>query len=168
MRSRSSLFFSQRIVLSAALLAALVFALFAIWRYDGEWRDLLVFYFAPIGIPFIIFLFDRAEHRRVTLWLLDVPVVILAVLRSAYPIPLVSGHSLFLTYALFTTHSTMARLSAFIILIQVIILKTFVWHDTTLIGGVVAGAAAAWINYRWRRHSLISAARVDAGIDVSL
>jgi len=40
------------------LSAALVFAGFAIWRYEGEWQDLLLYYFAPIGVPFIAYLFD--------------------------------------------------------------------------------------------------------------
>lgn len=154
-RSRS-LLFNPLIGLTIALSASVMFALFAIWRYDGEWRDLLVFYFAPIGVPFILFVFDRAEQWRTSLWLIDFPVIVLALLRSAYPIPIVSGHSLFLTYALLTTRSWVARLAALVILVQVIILKTFVWHDVTLLGGVLVGSAAAWLHRRWTKRGISS------------
>ena len=142
------LVFHPIVVLFTSVGAALLFVAFAYLRYEGEWRDLLVFYFAPIGVPFVAFLFDRAQHRREMRWWIDVPVVGLAVLRSAYPIPLVSGHSLFLTYALLTSRSWVARLTAFIVLLQVIYLKTFIWHDATLIGGIVVGAFVAWVTHR--------------------
>ncbi len=135
-------------VLCLSLLAALLFVAFAIWKYEGEWWDLLVFYFAPIGMPFVAFLFDRAQHRDKIRWWIDGPVVGLALLRSAYPIPIVSGHSLFLTYALLTSRSWVARLTAFIVLLQVIYLKTFVWHDATLIGGIIVGVLVAWAIHR--------------------
>ena len=143
-----SLVFHPLFVLCVSVGAALLFVVFAMWRYEGEWRDLLVFYFAPIGVPFVAFLFDRAQHRREIRWWIDIPVVGLALLRSAYPIPLVSGHSLFLTYALLTSRSWVARLTAFIVLLQVIYLKTFVWHDATLIGGIVVGVLVAWVTHR--------------------
>ncbi len=142
--------FQPLFVLFIAVSASLLFAAFAIWRYEGEWRDLLVYYFAPIGVPFIAFLFDRAQHRNEIRWWLDVTVVIVALLRSAYPIPFISGHSLFLTYALLTSQSWVARVMAFIVLLEVIYLKTFIWHDTTLIGGIGAGALAAWAMYRMK------------------
>src|SRR5690349_11762015 len=118
-----SLVFHPIFVLFVSLTAAMLFASYAIWRYEGEWRDLLLYYFAPIGVPFVAYLFDRAERWREVVWFIDIPVVILALLRSAYPIPIVSGHSLFLTYALFTTRSWVARLTAALILIEVIYLK---------------------------------------------
>jgi hypothetical protein len=130
------------------LSAALLFAGFAIWRYEGEWRDLLLYYFAPIGVPFVAYLFDRAERWRAVIWFIDIPIVSLALLRSAYPIPIISGHSLFLTYALFTTRSWVLRLTTGLVLIEVIYLKAFVWHDPTLIGGIIVGAFMAWIAYR--------------------
>lgn len=145
-----SLVFHPLFVLFVSLSAALLFAGFAIWRYEGEWRDLLVYYFAPIGVPFVAYLFDRAEHWRKIIWFIDIPVVILALLRSVYPIPIVSGHSLFLTYAMFTTRSWVARLTAALVLVEVIYLKVFVWRDPTLIGGIVVGIFAALVE-RWLR-----------------
>ncbi len=143
-----SLLFHPIFVLFISLSAALLFAAFTIWCYSGEWRDLLLYYFAPIGVPFIAYLFDRAERWREIIWFIDIPIVILALLRSAYPIPLISGHSLFLTYALFTTRSWVARLTALLVLIEVIYLKAFVWHDATLIGGIIVGLLMAWITHR--------------------
>src|SRR5689334_5517957 len=128
-----TLVFHPIFVLCVSLLAGLTFAVFAIWKYEGEWRDLLVYYFAPIGVPFIAFLFDRAQYRDAIRWWIDVPVVGLALLRAAYPIPFVSGHSLFLTYALLTTRSWVARVTALVVLLQVIYLKTFIWRDATLV-----------------------------------
>ena len=140
-------------VLFVSLSAALLFAAFAIWRYEGEWRDLLLYYFAPIGVPFVAYLFDRAERWREVVWFIDIPVVILALLRSAYPIPIISGHSLFLTYAMLTTRSWAARLTAALVLIEVIYLKAFVWRDPTLIGGIFVGLLSTLIE-RWLRHYL--------------
>ncbi len=151
-----TLLFHPIFVLCVSISASLLFAAFAIWRYQGEWRDLLVFYFAPIGVPFVAFLFDRAQHRREMRWWIDIPVVGLALLRSAYPIPLVSGHSLFLTYALLTSRSWVTRLTAFIVLLQVIYLKMFVWHDATLIGGIIGGVLVAWINHRLNAHNSVT------------
>ena len=147
-----SLVFHPLFVLFISLSAALLFAGFAIWRYEGEWRDLLVYYFAPIGVPFIAYLFDRAERWRESIWFIDIPIVILALLRSAYPIPIISGHSLFLTYAMFTTRSWVARLTALLVLIEVIYLKAFVWRDPTLIGGIVVGIFAAFLEHWLRRY----------------
>lgn len=64
--------------------------------------------------------------------------------------PIVSGHSLFLTYVMLTTRSWVARLTAVLVLIEVIYLKAFVWRDPTLIGGIVVGIFAALIE-RWLR-----------------
>jgi len=135
-------------VLGVSLLAGLMFAAFAVWRYEGEWRDLLVYYFAPIGVPFVAFLFDRAQHRNDIRWWIDVPLVGLALLRAAYPIPIVSGHSLFLTYALLTSRSWVTRVTAFIVLLEVIYLKTFIWRDVTLVGGIIVGLLVAWATHR--------------------
>jgi hypothetical protein len=67
-------------------------------------------------------------------------------LRAILPIPFISGHALFLTYALLTTQTRLARWTAIIILIQVAAIKIFVWHDPTLLGGITVGILAAWAN----------------------
>jgi len=66
------------------------------------------FYVVPIVIPFVSFLFDRAQHWRMTSLarvLCDVLVVGLAIGRVVTHVPLISGHTLFLSYAILTSRS---------------------------------------------------------------
>lgn len=133
-------------VLSVALVAAILFAAVSYVSFTGDLRDLLVYYFAPIGVPFVASLFDRAERWREVRWWIDVPVVIVSFLRALLPIPFISGHALFLTYALLTTQTQIARWTAVIVLIQVAAVKIFAWHDPTLLGGIILGILAAWVN----------------------
>lgn len=140
------LIFHPMTVLTVALVAAILFALVSYVSFTGDLRDLLVYYFAPIGVPFIAYLFDRAQRWREVRWWIDVPVVIVSFLRALLPIPFISGHALFLTYALLTTQTRVARWTAVIVLIQVIAVKIFAWHDPTLLGGIILGILAAWMN----------------------
>ncbi len=132
-------------VLLVALLAAMIFAAVSHMAFTGDLRDLLVYYFAPIAVPFIAYLFDRAQRWRDIYWWIDVPIVVVSFLRAVLPIPFVSGHALFLTYALLTTQTRVARWTAFIILLQVAAIKIFVWHDATLFGGIAVGILAAGV-----------------------
>lgn len=143
---------SPFVALGLALSAAGLFALASALFLQGDLRDLLVYYFAPVGVPFVCFLADRLQYPGLPL--LDVPVVILALLRAAFPIPLISGHSLFLTYALLTTRTWVARITAVAVLAQVVYLKAFAWHDATIVGGAALGVAAAWAYRTVKRRSL--------------
>ena len=143
--------FHPATVLIVSIVAAAIFALFVTLLFDGDLRWFLLYYFAPIGIPFVAFLFDRAEQYELTSiasWMLDLVVLIFALTRAFVRIPFISGHALFLTYCLLTSRSNVARITAVLVLLQVAYLKLFVTHDTALFGGVIAGCLAALL-YRW-------------------
>lgn len=107
----------------------------------------------PIVVPFAAFLFDRAARRRqVTAFqlIIDVLVVGTAIWRVIGHVPYVSGHALFLTYALLSTRSRVAQIAAAVVMLQVIYLKYIVWGDwiTSTIGiavGILATLASMWL-----------------------
>lgn len=151
--------FHSAVVLAIALFAAAMFALAITLVFDGDLRWFLLYYFVPIAVPFVAFLFDRVERwqglpRRIG-WI-DLPILILALLRSIFPIPLISGHALFLTYALFTTRSAVARITAAIVLLQVIVIKIFYWQDATVFGGIILGLGGwrVWVRFCQRQEKL--------------
>jgi hypothetical protein len=76
-------------------------------------------------------------------WVVELSVLALAVARALIPIPFISGHALFLTYAILTVTSPTARWTVATVLIEVIYIKVCVLHDATLIGGIVVGILAA-------------------------
>lgn len=137
--------------LATSILAALIFAGFIIWRFDGETRWFLLFYFVPIGIPFVTFLFDRLE-RHATIYPvargIDLFVMILSLIRSVVHVPFLSGHALFLSYSMLTVRSKTARITAAIIMLEVAYFKIFVWKDATLLGGIALGCLAALVYRR--------------------
>ncbi len=138
--------FAPPLVLGVSLAAALVFAALVVVLFEGEARRFLLYYFVPIAVPFAAFLFDRAEHWHEltrTQVRIDLPILALALIRAVFLIPLISGHALFLIYALMTTRSGVARLTALLVLIEVVYIKTFMWHDVTLLGGLALGLGAA-------------------------
>lgn len=152
-------------VLVVSVIAAASFALFITLLFDGDLRWFLLYYFAPIGIPFVAFLFDRAEQYELTSiasWALDLVVLIFALTRAFIRLPLISGHALFLTYCLLTSRSKIARITAALVLLQVVYLKLLVTHDTALFGGVIAGCLAALL---YRR---ISSAKINVRIENGL
>jgi hypothetical protein len=149
--TRRQLIFHPVTVLIVSITAAAVFALFIHLSFDGDFRWFLLYYFTPIGIPFVAFLFDRAEQyteaSRAS-WGVDLAVLIPALTRAFVRLPLISGHALFLSYALLTSRSNVARIAAILVFLQVAYLKIFVTHDTALIGGVLAGCLAALVYRR--------------------
>ena len=144
-------------VLVFSMIAAAIFALLVTLLFDGDLRWFLLYYFAPIGIPFVAFLFDRAEQYELAStasWALDLVVLIFALTRAFVRIPLISGHALFLAYCLLTSRSNVARITAVLVLLQVAYLKIFVTHDTALFGGVITGCLAALL-FRWVKPAKI-------------
>jgi hypothetical protein len=138
-------------VLLVSLVAAALFALFVILLFEGEFRWFLLYYFTPIGVPFVAFLFERAERHLLTskaVWALDLAVVIVALIRAFIRIPFISGHAIFLVYCLLTARSKVVRLTALVVLVQVIYLKIFVTADIALFGGILAGYFAALVYRR--------------------
>jgi hypothetical protein len=76
----------------------------------------------------------------------DVLVVATSILRARGYVPLVSGHALFLTYAMLRRGSLVTRLAAALVMLEVIYLKFFVWHDfVTPAGGIALAVLAALI-----------------------
>ena len=135
-------------ILLVSITAAAIFALLVTLLFDGEFRWFLLYYFTPIGIPFVAFLFDRAEQNSLVskaAWVIDLAVVIFALLRAFVRIPLISGHALVLVYCLLPTRSKVARITAVLVLLHVVYLKIFVTHDTELFGGVIAGCLSALV-----------------------
>ena len=138
-------------IILTSIAAAGIFALITTLLFHGELRWFLLYYFTPIGIPFVAFLFDRAEQRTLIStagWTVDLIVLIPALMRAFVLIPFISGHALFLAYCLLTSRSKVAQITAFLVLMQVVYLKIFVMHDTTLFGGVIAGCLAAVVYRR--------------------
>ena len=145
-------------VLFVSILAAGIFAVFIHLLFDGDLRWFLLYYFVPIGIPFVAFLFDRAEQygsMSLVSGLIDLAVLLPALARAFIRIPLVSGHALFLVYSLSTSRSQVARITAFLVLLQVAYLKIFVTHDTALVGGVIVGGLAALLHRRVRQYASV-------------
>ena len=145
-QAADSSLFRPLVVLAIALVAALLFAIAVASLFQGEPRRYLLFYFVPVAVPFVACVFDRAERRgalHTRHWAIDVPVLGLALTRIVVAVPFVSGHALFLTYALLTTRAWVARGTAFLVLLQVAYLKIAVWHDAGLFGGIALGVVAA-------------------------
>lgn len=147
--------FHPAFVLGVALVAALLFALFVLLRYPaGDRQWMLLFYFVPISVPFVAYLFDRAEQWQSLTYsqlAIEIPIILLALSRAVVAVPLISGHALFLSYALLTTRSWVAKLTAFVVLGQVAGLKILRWRDVTFIGGVTLGLLAALAFYYYAR-----------------
>jgi len=70
-------------------------------------------------------------------------------MRVVSHLPYVSGHTLFLTYAILSPASRVTRITAALVMIEVIYLKYFVWHDpVTSSIGILLGTIAALIAQR--------------------
>lgn len=151
--SPRSFIFHPLIVLSLSLIGAALYALYVTLRFPSGSLWGQYFYVAPIVVPFAAFLFDRAaRHRQVTAFqlIIDVLVVGTAIWRVIGHVPYISGHALFLTYALLSTRSRVAQITAAVVMLQVIYLKYLVWDDwiTSTIGialGLLAALARMWL-----------------------
>ncbi|HEY1014352.1 MAG TPA: hypothetical protein VGE07_16685 [Herpetosiphonaceae bacterium] len=114
---------------------------------DGN-RFWLYAYFLPIAAPFAAFCLDRLARLRAIdwrQWALELPLLALALARATQPIPLISGHAMFLAYALLTVRSATGRWLALLVYLSVVYMKIAEIRDpVTLIGGSLAGFAAGW------------------------
>lgn len=109
-------------------------------------------YMVPIGAPFTAYLLDRSANwsiYRMGQWIMEVPLLLLAFTRAFYHVPFISGHALFLSYALLTVRSRVAQTLALLVLLEVVYFKVFAWHDPTIYGGALLGALAALISRRF-------------------
>ena len=141
--------------LGISLAAAVAFGLLVVAASSGPKRRYLMYYAVPIIVPVICFFLDRNDRRRDVYrlqWILDGCVLSLSFARAFLPIPFVSGHALFLTYAVFTARSGVARWTATAVLLEVSYIKAFLWHDATLAGGVLLGSFCAWLFRKLKSH----------------
>lgn len=156
--SLKSLAFHPLVVLFFSLLGASLYAFYATLRFSGDKLSGLYFYVVPIVIPFVAFLFDRAERfsqSNLIQFAVDALVVGTAMWRVIGNVPYVSGHTLFLTYSLFSTRSRVAQVTAAIVMLQVIYMKYIVWHDwITSTGGIFLGMLMAFIRWQFRRTNV--------------
>jgi hypothetical protein len=141
------LLFRPLIVLLLSLTGGLVYALWAKSRMSGDNLTSQYIYVVPIVVPFVAFLLDRLQQIReatVVSAVVDLLVVGTAMMRVIGNVPYVSGHTLFLAYAILRRGSTVTRITAAIVMMETIYLKYFVWHDfiTSTIGIALALIAA--------------------------
>jgi hypothetical protein len=137
-----------------SLAGAVAYGAWATWRFTGDTLSSQLVYVVPIVVPFVAFLFDRAKELRTASFAvlaIDALVVATSILRARGYVPLVSGHALFLTYAVLRPGSLVTRITAAVVMIEVIYLKLFVWHDfITPTAGIALALIAALIIRRFR------------------
>jgi len=135
---------------------ALLFALFILVRFHGETRFFYLYYMVPIAVPFVAFLLDRLEFFNQTTLaqhILDIFILALAILRNFVEIPLISGHAIFLTFALFSTRTKLARITAALVLVIVVLMKWYNWHDFyTPSGAFFSGTIAAFLYRHFKQR----------------
>ena len=136
----------------AAALAVLAYVAIMRWRIPTGDLSNHFFYVLPIIVPFVAFVFDRVRTFRTASLVeltADSAVVFTSVGRGLGLVPIVSGHALFLTYAIMRPGSRLTKITAALVMIQVIYLKLAVWHDPlSPLVGFIAGTVAAYA-VRW-------------------
>jgi hypothetical protein len=149
------LIFHPIVVLLLSIAGASLYAGWVTWRFGGRNLENQYLYVVPIIVPFVSFLFDRAEEippLRIARVIIDLLVVGTSIMRVIGNVPFISGHTLFLTYAILSPASRVTRTTASLVMLEVIYLKYFVWHDPiTSSAGIVLGTIAAVIARRCGR-----------------
>ena len=152
--------FHPVLVLSSAALLMFAYIGFMRWRHPGGDLSNNFMYVLPIIVPFVAFVFDRAEQfsgARSFELILDSAVVVTAIMRAIGDVPFVSGHALFLSYAIARPGRRLTKITAAAVMIQVLYLKFYVWHDLiTPITGTALGLLAALIVRRQTTSSLVA------------
>ena len=157
---RSKFIYHPLSVLICALLGVVSYVFWMRWRIPAGDLSNHFMYVLPIIIPFVAFLFSCAQRFPKSSWLelgIDALVVVTAIMRMMGDVPLVSGHALFLTYAMARPGPRLTYITAGLVMIQVVYLKVFVWHDLispTL--GVLLGLAAALVVRRLSQETSVS------------
>ena len=146
---RSKILFHPAFVLLCAAVVMAIYAATMTWRFAGGDLRLHFIYVLPIIVPCMAFLFDRGTQMRTAgwpEWVIDFTVVAASILRALGVIPLISGHALFLTYAIARPGSRLTKVTALVVMLQVLYLKVFVWDDqVTPFTGIAVGLTAALI-----------------------
>jgi hypothetical protein len=150
-----SVVFHPAFVLVASIASAVAYAAFVRWRIPDGSLFHHYLYVVPIVVPFTAFVFDRAKEARaagLAVLMIDALVVATSILRARGFVPFVSGHALFLTYAIIRPGSLVTRITAAMVMLEVIYLKIFLWHDLiTPVGGVLVALIAFMIVHLLRR-----------------
>jgi hypothetical protein len=126
---RSKLIFHPLVVLACAALVMLSYVAWMCWRFRGGDLSNHFMYVLPIIVPFVGFIFDRAKHFSEAVLvelILDSAVVITSIMRMIGVVPVVSGHALFLTYAMARPGSRLTKITAALVMLQVIYLEFLV------------------------------------------
>jgi hypothetical protein len=148
--------FHPSIVLLLSIGVALFYAVWVTWRFGGRNLENQYLNVVPIVVPFVSFLLDRAEqiHQlRIARLVIHLLVVGTSMMRVVGNVPFVSGHTLFLSYAILGPASRVTRITASLVMLDVIYLKYFVWHDPiTSSAGIVLGTIAALIARRFGKR----------------
>ena len=154
--SSRSWIFHPLVVLVFSLLGAAVCAGYVTKGFSATNLYQQTYYVVPIVIPFVAFIFDRAERFHeihLLQFLIDALIIGLALGRVVGNVPYVSGHTLFLTYALLTGRSRVLLVTAGMVMLHAVYLKYIVWHDwVTSTAGIVLGTLAALGAWRLRRQ----------------
>ena len=152
--------FHPVLVLSSAALLMFAYIGFMRWRHPGGDLSNNFMYVLPIIVPFVAFVFDRAEQfsgARLFELILDSAVVVTSIMRAIGDVPFVSGHALFLSYAIARPGRRLTKITAAAVMIQVLYLKFYVWHDLiTPITGAALGLLAALIVRRQTTSGLVA------------
>jgi hypothetical protein len=153
-------------VLALSLIGAGLYAAYATLRFSGDKLSNQYFYVVPVVVPFVAFIFDRAERarRRTRMqFVVDGLVVLTAMWRVFGDVPYVSGHALFLTYVLLSTRSRVALFAAALVMCEVLYLKFAVWHDwVTPATGMVLGSVAAFVARRLETVGGVGRVKLEA------
>ena len=148
--------FHPFVVLLLSIAGALLYAVWITWRFGGANLQNQYLYVVPIIVPFLSFLLDRSERikcRSTTGLAIDFLVVGVSMMRVIGNVPYVSGHTLFLSYAILGPASRITRITASLVMLEVIYLKYFVWHDSISSSiGIALGIIAALIAHRFGRQ----------------
>jgi len=145
--------FHPLFVLASAALVMFGYVGLMRWRIPVGDLSNHFMYVLPIIVPCVAFIFDRARHFSEATLLeltIDSAVVVTSFMRMMGVVPLVSGHALFLTYAIARPGSRLTKITAALVMLQVIYLKFLVWHDwVSPITGTILGLLAAFIVRRF-------------------
>ena len=102
---------SVSFVVACAVTAAFGLFCFAVFEGQELWHYLT--YVVPIAIPFVGFIFDRFQlylhslmyKLSLSVFVLDLVVLFVSLIRAVYDLPYISGHAAFLAFALLTVKS---------------------------------------------------------------
>ena len=150
--TKREVIFNPLLVLAVSLGGAAIFALYALRSATTRSHALELsssfLYVVPIVVPFVAFLFDRAKRFRnlnKLHFIVDALVVAMAMGRVVGNVPFVSGHTLFLTYAIISSRSSVVRVTALLVMAQTVYLN--ILSGTILLLRPQGSYLARWLRF---------------------